>query len=237
MNPYKGIAVKSSEILLFYPLHSIIYYQHVNNSTLLTTIKNLNNNQGFYNGIRFQLMYLPINKFIDLQCYKDYGTSIYGGLICSFLKGFTYPLNSFEVYYNLHSCYPKIKNLYNGYSFYFISNTLSYVIWFNSLEYFNKKIKFDANEREKKNILSFTKLKKDFYVGFLSGIIVDIAMNPLRVIKTNLQNDYKNTIKNIYKLENYNIFNSKSLVNRGLKSKLLLSALQSSYFNIFINLV
>ena len=229
MDPYKGILIKTSEILLFYPLNSTIYYQHINNTNIINTIKILYKNQGFYNGIRFQIMYLPINKFIDLQCYKDYCSSLYGGLICSCLKTFTYPIHSFEVYYNLHSCYPKIKNLYNGYSFYFISNTMSYVIWFNCLEFFNKKIEFNENIREKK-------IKKDFCVGFLSGIIVDILMNPLRVIKTNLQNDYKKTIKNIYKFEDYNIFNPKSIVNRGLKSKLILSALQSSYFNIFINL-
>ena len=101
------------------------------------------------------------------------------------------------------------------------------------MEYFNKKIQFNENIREKK-------ITKDLCVGFLSGIIVDILItgdsNDSRVIKTNLQNDYKKTIKNIYKFENYNIFNPKSIVNRGLKSKLILSAIQSSYFNIFINL-
>lgn len=232
MNPYRGIFVKISEISIFYPLHSIIYYQHVNCTTISKTIQNLNKYRGFYNGIHFQLMYLPINKFIDLQCYRDYDKSIYGRLMCSSIKVLTYPIHSFEVYYNLYSRYPKIKNLYNGNSFYFISNTLSYVIWFNSLEYFNKKIKIceDKVIKSNKDIIIH-----NFCVGFISGLIVDVLMNPLRVIKTNLQNDYKNTIKNLLKLETYIIFNKKNLLIRGLKSRLILSGLQSSYFNLLIN--
>lgn len=213
LDSYKGIIIKTSEILLFYPLHSIIYYQHVNNSSLLSTIKNLNNNQGFYNGIRFQLMYLPINKFIDLQCYKDYGSNIEGSVICSLFKIFTYPMNTFEVFYNLNKKYPHINNLYNGYKFYFLSNSISYYIWFNSLEYFNKKISIENN------------IQKNACVGFLSGIIVDILVNPLRVIKTNLQNNIL-----------LNKLNTNIIFFRGIKSKLILSALQTSYFNIFINL-
>ena len=61
MDPYKGILIKTSEILLFYPLNSTIYYQHINNTNIINTIKILYKNQGFYNGIRFQIMYLPIN--------------------------------------------------------------------------------------------------------------------------------------------------------------------------------
>lgn len=226
MNPYKAILVKTSEIALFYPLHSIIYYQHIYPTNILETIQQLYKNRGFYNGIRFQLMYLPINRFIDIQCYRDYGSNIYGGLTCSSLKLFTYPLHSIEVYYNLHSCFPKICNLYNGYSIYFISNTLSYTIWFNCLEFFNEKFRYYLYDNEINNYSYVSKIKKDFCVGFLSGTIVDILMNPLRVLKTNLQNDYRKTIRNIFKLENY---------NRGIKSRIILSGLQSSYFNIFIN--
>ena len=214
MNPYKGIAVKSSEILLFYPLHSIINYQHINYTNIKNTIKQINYKKGFYNGIKFQLMYLPINRFIDLQCYKDYNISFKAAILCSTLKAFTYPLNTFEIYYKLHGKYPKIKNLYNGYGFYFLSNTTSYIIWFNCLEYFNNNINIESN------------IIKNFCVGFISGIIVDIAMNPLRVIKTNLQNN----------ISFKNIFNKQNIIYRGLKTKLILSALQSSYFNVFINL-
>tara|TARA_B100001093_G_scaffold514654_1_gene589175 strand:- start:794 stop:1465 length:672 start_codon:yes stop_codon:yes gene_type:complete len=212
LNSYKGIIVKTSEILLFYPLHSIIYYQHINNSNLKKTIKILNANKNFYSGIRFQLMYLPINKFIDLQTYTDYGSNIKGGIICSLLKSFTYPINTFEVHYNLNNSYPKFTNLYNGYYFYFISNSLSYVIWFNTLEYFNKKVEIKSN------------ILKNAYVGFISGIIVDVIMNPLRVIKTNLQNNLS-----------YDKLNFNNIMFRGIKSKLILSAFQSSYFNILIN--
>ena len=211
-NSYKGIIIKTSEILLFYPLHSIIYYQHINNSNFKKTIKILNANKNFYSGIRFQLMYLPINKFIDLQTYTDYGSSIKGGIICSFLKSFTYPINTFEVHYNLNNKYPKKNYLYKGFSIYFISNSISYYIWFNILEYFNKKVEIKST------------ILKNAYVGIISGIIVDVIMNPLRVIKTNLQNNVS-----------YDKLNFNNIIFRGIKSKLILSAFQSSYFNILIN--
>ena len=215
MDPYKGILVKSSEILLFYPFHSIINYQHINNISIKNSFKQIYYKNRFYNGIRFQLMYLPINRFIDLQCYQNYNITLYSAFICSSLKAFTYPLNTFEIYYNLYGKYPKINTLYNGYTLYFISNTMGYLIWFNCLEYFNKNIEFDS------------KICKNFYVGFMSGIIVDVLMNPLRVMKTNLQNS---------NISLKNIFSSQNILYRGLKIKLFLSALQSSFFNIFINL-
>jgi hypothetical protein len=80
------------------------------------------------------------------------------------------------------------------------------------LEYFNNNINIESN------------IIKNFCVGFITGIIVDITMNPLRVIKTNLQNN----------ISFKNIFNNQNIIYRGLKTKLILSALQSSYFNIFI---
>lgn len=46
-----------------------------------------------------------------------------------------------------------------------------------TLEYFNKKVEIKSN------------ILKNAYIGFISGIIVDVIMNPLRVIKTNLQNN------------------------------------------------
>ena len=57
-----------------------------------------------------------------------------------------------------------------------MSNTFSYFIWYNSLNYFNEHIKIQNHN-----------LKNDV-IGLISGLTVDIIMNPLRVLKTNFQN-------------------------------------------------
>ena len=65
---------------------------------------------------------------------------------------------------------------------------------------------------------------KNAIVGLISGLTVDIIMNPLRVLKTNYQTTNKIRIN----------FKDIKFIDRGLKLRLLLSCLQSSFFNMFI---
>lgn len=215
MNPYHGILIKGAEITCFFPLHAIIHYQHINGTNIYRSISNMKKTTGFYRGIQFNLAYLPINKYMDLAVYKHYDSSIKGAILSSSLKAITYPLNTCEIYYLLNNRLPKFNKLYNGFSFYYASNTISYLIWFNSLNYFNRNI----------NIKNYN--LKNATVGLVSGLIVDILMNPIRVLKTNYQNSGINTI-------NLNTFKNMRFVDRGMKMKLILSCIQSSFFNVFI---
>ncbi len=210
MNPIDGFFIKSIEISIFYPIYSIIHYQHINNIGIYKTIKQMNNTTGFYRGIQFNLLYLPINKYMDLLIYKYYDSSIQASLLSSSFKIFTYPLNTCEIYYLLNNKLPKFHNIYNGISLYYVSNTFSYLIWYKSINYYNKHI--EIQDYNLKNAI----------IGLISGLTVDIIMNPLRVIKSNLQNFNKITFNNI------------KFIDRGLKMKLLLSSLQSSFFNTII---
>jgi len=214
MNPNKGFFVKVSETVIFYPFHTIIYYQHINNVSFINTIKNIYNIgyfSRFYSGLPFNVVYAPINKFIDLEIYKKYGSTTEGALICSTVKSLTYPIHTIEVFYNINRTMPKFIHIYNGYSFFFLSNSISYVLWYKLLERFNTGFAI-------KN-----KILKDGVVGLTSGLIVDLLMNPIRVLRTNLQNNL--SIRNI-------AFGS--FYNRGIVPKLMLSAIQSAYFNVLI---
>jgi len=215
MDPLHGTIIKSIEIICFFPLHSIIHFQHIYSTGIYKSIQKMRYTTGFYRGIHFNLMYLPINRFIDLKIYKHYDSSIPGSLLSSSLKLITYPLHTCEVYYLLNNKLPKLNILYNGGSFYFISNTLSYLIWFNSLTFYNKIIPI-----KNYNL-------KNAIVGLFAGLSIDFIMNPLKVIKTNYQN---NTNEKVF----LNNFKKIKLFDRGLKIKLILSALQSSTFNTFI---
>ena len=212
MNPIHGTIIKGIEISLFYPLYSIINYQHVNNTSIYKSINTMKTTTGFYRGIQFNLLYLPINKYVDLQIYKKFDSSIEAALLSSSLKIITYPLSTCEVYYLLHNKLPNMNKLYNGFSFYYISNTLSYLLWFNSLAYYNKQ--FTIKNYNLKNAI----------VGLISGLTVDIIMNPFRVLKTNYQTTNKIRIN----------FKDIKFIDRGLKLRLLLSCLQSSFFNMLI---
>ena len=167
MNPIHGILIKGIEISLFYPFYSIINYQHVNATGIYKSIKTMTYTTGFYRGVQFNLVCLPINKFMDLQIYKHYDLSLQASLLSSSFKIITYPLNTCEVYYLLNNKLPKFNKLYNGISIYYISNTFSYLIWYNSLNYFNKHIKIKNHNL------------KNAVIGLISGLATDIIMNPL----------------------------------------------------------
>mgnify|MGYP000987473941 CR=1 FL=1 len=91
--------------------------------------------------------------------------------------------------------------LFNGYRYFYLYNTLSYYIWFKSLNVYSNNI----------NIKN--KILKNGIIGIISSITVDICIHPLKLIQTNLQN---NTI-------NRNIFS-------GIRMKLFISAFQGLFF-------
>ena len=62
-------------------------------------------------------------------------------------------------------------------------------------------------------------------VGFFSGMTVDLAMHPLKTIKVNLQS-------NKFRLKDLSV----KYLSRGVCTKILLSSLQSAYFNVFCNI-
>jgi len=215
MNPIYGSILKGIETIILFPLQSIIHYQHVNSTGIFKSIQKMRYTTGFYRGISFNLIALPINKYIDLKIYQSYNASIIAALLSSSLKIITYPLNTCEVYYLLNNKLPKINMLYNGFSFYYTSNSLSFLIWYNSLHFYNKHI----------TIKNYN--LKNATVGLIAGLSVDIIMNPLRVIKTNSQNNINYSFNaDFIKL----FFRS----NQGLKMKLILSCIQSSLFNTLI---
>ena len=220
MNPVNGIFIKCAEISLFYPLYAIINYQHINATGIYNSIKQMKSTTGFYRGIHFNLLHLPANKFIDLQIYKHYDSSFYAALLSSTFKMLTYPLSTCEVYYLLNNKLPRKSMLYNGFSLYYISNTFSYMLWYKSLNFYNDNITI-----KNYNI-------KNAVVGLVSGLTIDIIMNPIRVIKTNYQN--ATNINSINSSNSINIFKNIRFLDRGLKVKLLLSCLQSSFFNTMI---
>ena len=203
MDPIKGTIIKTSELIFFYPLHTITNYQSIHSTKLITSIKNI---KGFYKGIKYQLLFLPINRYIDLKILENNDISFKSALLSSTCKILTYPLQTYEIYYQLNNKKPPFNFLLKGYHYFYIYNTISYYIWFNSLKIYSDNINIKNN------------LIKNAFVGFLSGITVDIIVNPLKVIKLNYQN---NTIPKTY--------------YSGIKLRILFSAIQSSYFNILIN--
>ena len=208
MDPLNSSIIKSIEIVLFYPIHSIIYNQQIKQDVKYKTFSR------FYKGLPFQFMYQPINRYLDVIIYNKYDVSLQTSILNSTLKFVTYPLQTCEVYYQINNKLPNIINYYNGYQFFFISNTISYYLWFNSLKYYDLYFT---------NIINNTNVK-NATVGFLAGLTVDIIINPLKVLKTNYQN-------NIKKYD----FNFKFMF-RGIKARILLSSLQSAFFYTAIKL-
>ena len=206
MDPIKGTFIKTTEIFLLYPLTTIMNYQIINSNNIFNSFKNIYKTHGFYKGVGFKLLYLPINRFIDLKILQTYDSSLKSALLSSTIKIITYPLQTYSIYYQLNNIKPKMNILFNGYRYFYLYNTLSYYIWFKSLNVYSNNI----------NIKN--KILKNGIIGIISSITVDICIHPLKLIQTNLQN---NTI-------NRNIFS-------GIRMKLFISAFQGLFFNILIN--
>ena len=206
MSPFQGAFVKATEVLLLFPFHHALHKSQANCKKKLEI-------SNFYKGLHFQIIQSPLNRMVDIYLYETYGPSIQSSLLSSCFKLSTYPLHTAEVCYQLKNKLPtSIIHCYKGIAPYSIINMSSYYVWFNSLQWYNRNIPKIENEHLHNGI-----------VGFLSGLTVDVLMHPLKTIKTNLQND---TFK-FQDLKRLQYF------SRGLGIKVIISAFQTAYFNVF----
>lgn len=208
VHPLYGAFIKASEVVLFFPFHHSLHKSQTKTGYL--------NYKDMYKGIQYQIVQAPLNRYVDLHIYKKYGTSFESSVYSSLFKTITYPLQTAEVYYQLNNKLPKrFHNYYRGFNPYIIINGSAYYIWFNSLKFYDKYIpKYIQNEHT-----------HNATVGFLSGMTVDLAMHPFKTIKVNLQSDR-------FRLKDLSV----RYLSRGVCTKILLSSLQSAYFNVFCNI-
>lgn len=206
--PLYGAFVKATEVVLFFPFHHSLHKSQTKSGLL--------NYKDMYKGIQYQIVQAPLNRYVDLHIYKKYGSSLESSAYSTLFKSITYPLQTAEVYYQLNNKLPKrLNNYYKGFSPYIIINASAYYIWFSSLKFYDKYTpKYVYND----NI-------HNAVVGFLSGMTVDLVMHPLKTIKVNLQS-------NKFKLQDV----SMKYLSRGVCTKMLLSSLQSAYFNVFCSI-
>jgi hypothetical protein len=216
MNPLFAAFVKAGDVILLYPFHRILHHQQVHNKKFKRTFRAITRNKNYknlYKGIGFQLAQSSINRYADTSIYNAYGTGTEAICLSSLFKCFTYPLHTCEIYYQLNNKYLyKPHQLYKGYIPFMLTNAFAYYIWWTSLNYYNSHYKC-KNSKQQKCIN-----------GFLSGITVDICVHPLRVIKTNLQNQTKLI----------NLFKTGGIAYRGFVTKIFLSGIQSAIFNVFV---
>lgn len=206
MSAFQGAFVKATEVVLLFPFHHAIHKSQTNCKGKLH-IGNL------YSGIQFQLFQAPTNRFVDIKLYETYGSSMQSSLLSSIFKLSTYPLHTAEVHYQLKNKLPsKFSQYYKGIVPYMVINTYSYYLWFNSLEWYKTNLPNHDNVHITNGI-----------VGFCSGLTVDVFLHPLKTIKTNLQN-------NSFRIQDVA---KPSYLFRGFTTKILLSASQTAYFNIF----
>ena len=219
MNPITASLMKGGEVCLLFPFHRIIHYQHIHNQSFKKTIVQIIKREkfkGLYKGISFQLCQSVINRCADVTLYNTYGVTPEAAMYSSAFKALTYPLHTMEIYYQMQNKYIfEITKMYNGYSFFMISNALSYLIWWHTLDKYNNCF---LESKEKYPITHKS------VSGFCSGLTVDLCVHPLRVMKTNLQNQSFNA-KDIAK-------NFSKYGYRGFGTKLLLSGIQSAIFNV-----
>ena len=208
MTPLDGAITKFSEVCLLYPLHTIIHKKQTNMPIQF--------NSSLYKGIHFQLLSSSINRSADIFFFQKSNSTIEASFYSTFFKTLTYPLHTIEINYQLKNKYPKIHNLYKGFGIYTIGNFLSYNVWIESLKFYNSHYLYRDNDYVKR-----------FTVGFLSGLTTDIAIHPIKVIKTNIQNKTF-FIKDLTKMSYY---------IRGMNYKIILSGFQTAYFNLFCNFV
>jgi hypothetical protein len=216
MNPLFAAFVKAGDVLLLYPFHRIIHHQQVHNKSFKQTFRLIAKNKNYknlYKGIGLQIVQSSVNRYADASIYNAYGTGTEAICLSSVFKALTYPLHTSEIYYQLNNKYLyKPHQLYKGYLAYMTINSCAYYIWWTSLEYYNSHFKCENSKQQK------------CINGFLSGITVDICIHPLRVIKTNLQNQSK-LIK---------VFHTGGFAYRGFGTKMILSGIQSAIFNVFV---
>jgi hypothetical protein len=204
MKPLEGAIVKSVEISVVYPINRIINYQYLTGHTFSESFKEIYYSKSLYKGIKYQISSSFINRYADIYLYEKYGASLQSAVLSSLFKGFTYPLNTIEINIQAGN---KNYRYYSGFKEYFIINTCSYYIFWNCMKFYSEI--FNGNIP---NPVS----------GFLTGITVELLMNPLKIIKTNYQTS--NKFRNI----NFR------LLNRALLPRMLLSGFQVAFFNTLI---
>lgn len=210
MNHIEGSIIKASETFLLFPFHHIIHRKQLGLINNNLTFSNL------YKGISFQLVSSSINRGLDIWLFQNSNSILEASLYSSLCKTITYPLHTTEIYYQINNKIPKLNKLYNGFPIYTLTNIASFNIWINSLKIYDSILPYESDVKQ-----------KQFLVGFLSGLTTDVIVHPLKVIKTNLQN---NTFK-------YNQLLNIPFYYRGMHYKILLSGFQTAYFNMFCNFV
>lgn len=160
--------------------------------------------------MQFQIASSCVHRCADIIIYDNYGYTTRSACLSYIVRMLTFPIQTMEIYYQMNNkIVYTFSYIYKGFIAYNVCNFVAYVTWFKSMKFLDKHINC-------KN-----KQLKIFIVGFLSGISTDITTNPIKVIKSNLQN------RSFCKSD---IFIFSNYLYRGLLLRFVLSGVQNVIF-------
>tara|TARA_B100001094_G_scaffold332758_1_gene406319 strand:- start:2317 stop:3012 length:696 start_codon:yes stop_codon:yes gene_type:complete len=226
MSIIRGCLAKIGETLLLYPIHAGIHHQYLHNVSFKSAMIHLKRNKKVYTGVGIRCVHTGVQRILDISIWKrlnetplsnnDTLNHYIGGNISAISKLALYPIQTAErIKQSRGSRRLKTilrnhkKLLFNGIRYQYLINSFGYTIWWKSYETIENKINSQKIIKNK-NV-------KNLSTGFFSGVVVDLSTHVLHVAKTNLQQNKKLQIGQMFK--------------KGLKFKMLLSGIESSIFN------
>jgi hypothetical protein len=198
------ILAKSLTVLATYPIHRCVVHQYVHGGNFAKVFAKMVKEKKLYKGIGFQCAYCSITRAIDTELY-NHMTEHNEVLICNgsaISKVLLYPLQIME---RSKQTARKLK-MFAGIQYQYLVYTTGYYAFYKFYNFLEKRVK-----TKNKNVNASI-------VGGLSGAATEITTNPLKVIKTHLQ-------------EGRRIKTFKTYTN-GLLPKIFLNGIQSSVFNL-----
>ena len=223
MSTIRGCLAKIGETLILYPIHAGIQHQYISNVSFKSAILHLKQNKKLYSGVGIRCVHTGLQRILDISIWKclnenpinsnDTINHCIGGNISAISKLTLYPIQTAERIKQSKGT-KRLKTvlrnhkklLLNGIKYQYLINSIGYTIWWKSYE------------EAEKQICIQNKYINNLCSGFISGVIVDSSTHILHVAKSNLQQNKKLHISKMFQ--------------KGLKTKIILSGIESSLFNI-----
>jgi hypothetical protein len=198
------IAAKGITVFATYPMHRAVLYQHIQGGSVINAVVKLVKKKKLYKGVMYQCGYSTACRVIDIEIWNRNHdkTNIYVANMSALCKLVLYPLQMME---RMRQKGRKL-GLFQGFQYQYLLNVVGNYVWTKSYNKLNESVKI-----KKKNL-------KNGVVGFVSGGCCEIVTNPLRVMRTCVQEGVK--------VKGYNY------LTNGIYSKIVLNCIQSCMFNI-----
>ena len=228
-------------------LRTTMNYQYRYGGTIKNTVKTLYKDGGllrFYRGYFAAMSIGPLSRFGDTAAntfamsINNENTPLFiktvsGSVLASGWRLFLMPIDAIKTNLQVNGNLDKLKNkisnngtkvIYNGSLASMSATFVGHYPWFLTYNILSEKIP------EQKDF-SLTLLRNGF-IGFTSSVVSDCFSNSLRVIKTvrqthQNQTSYVNIVNDILKNDGI-----KSLLGRGLQTRILTNGIQGMMFTI-----